>query len=189
MSGRSPGRRVVSPPARHASSRLTGRSWICAIALAAGACHQAPTAATVATVGSGAGPLTVIVTDGWSRAAVPNAHVTGEGIDTLTDTGGRTTVPVPAGCTPLTIDADGFLERRTCAASSITLWPVATEEEVVATHAAAFVDNARFRYYGSQMGVGLDPDLAARPDIVAVWSRAIQDLTRYPSSSERPFTC
>lgn len=115
------------------------------------------------------------MTNGWTGSPVVAARVSGNGIDAMTDGAGRIFLPDSPGCVAVTILAAGFLERRTCAAASLTLWPVESEAEAVATRAAAFYGERRRRYpYGFELILG--PGLAERPGAVEVWTRAAAEV-------------
>lgn len=155
---------------------------LCATALAGCACGASPTSATPrpsSTVSApptpapeGALPTTLTVTDGWTGSPVAGARVSAEGTDAVTDIGGEVQMTRPTGtCLQVAILARGYLQRRTCATSTITLWPVADEYEVDATKAAAFSSGDRLNnvYQGE---IVLAPEVRQRPDLVAVWRAA-----------------
>jgi hypothetical protein len=118
----------------------------------------------------------VTVTDGWDRTPVIGANVSGEAVTSLTDSAGTVTLTPPAGsCLMLTVVAAGFLERRTCAAASITLWPVVDESEKAATRAAAFTGGRLHSQLGGD--VGFVQEINGRRDVVDIWRRAATEIS------------
>ena len=128
-------------------------------------------------------PFTVTVTDGWTGTPVVGAQISAQGTDALTDIAGKVQVtPRTWGCLPVSIVAVGFLQRRTCATSSITLWPVADEIETAATRSAAFYYYDRM-FSAYRMELALAPDIGQRPEVVAVW-KAAADVIRAQTSGK-----
>src|SRR5262245_28412993 len=67
---------------------------------------------------------TFSVTNGWTGEPVAGAVVSANGTQEVTDSAGQVRLS-GTGCLTVEVTASGFLERRTCSASGITLWPVA----------------------------------------------------------------
>jgi len=84
--------------------------------------------------------VTVKLVDGWTGAPVAGAQVSWTDGNAVTDESGQFAVPLaaPRLCVPLDIVASGFLERRTCHAPTLSLWPVASDAESAATRTTAF---------------------------------------------------
>lgn len=120
--------------------------------------------------------FTISVTDGWTGTTVAGAKVSAEGIDAVTDAAGRVQLTTrTVGCVPVNIVASGFLQRRTCAASTITLWPVADEVEATATRSAAFLGGNRLlSVYTADLRYA--PEVGQRPDVVGVWDGAVDQI-------------
>ena len=159
------------------------------VALACGGkSTQSPTQSSSVPVVSGApsppspaASISLTVMDGWTGTPVAGAQVSGEGINAVTGTGGTLQLTLrPRSCVPLDIEAPGFLHRRTCAKPpSITLWSVADEAEAAATTKAAFTFGDRLTdqsAYAAEYGVLLRTDLRQRPEVVAVWAAAAEEI-------------
>jgi hypothetical protein len=122
----------------------------------------------------------VTVTDGWTGAPVPGARVSVKGAEYLTAADGTIQVTIVAGnCLRVDITAAGFLQRRTCARTSVTLWPIADEAEMAATHDAAFpfLD----RMFNASLAINDEPvvfigGLESRADVTAAWTAAAGEL-------------
>jgi hypothetical protein len=172
-------------------------SWAGAVCVAAMAACSSPTTPSTTTTATSTVPTpiafaevpttppivaaqTVTVTDGWTGAPVPSARVAVNGTDYLTAADGTLSVTVIAGnCLRLDIVAPGFLERRTCARASVTLWPIADEAEMVATHEAAFPFSDRM--FNSSLAINDEPvvftgGLESRPDVISAWTTAADAL-------------
>jgi hypothetical protein len=134
-----------------------------------------PSATSVTSAQSTPTSFTVAITDGWTGAAVPGARVTTGQSEVIADARGTIHATIsPGECLALDILADGFLPRHTCAAPSVTLWPVANEAEVEATRRTAFhydrlTDQAA---YALDYGVVLEPEVLQKPGAQAVWAEA-----------------
>lgn len=123
---------------------------------------------------------TVTVTDGWTGAPVAGARVSIMGTELLTAANGTVPVTIAQGqCQLLDIEATGFLQRRTCARSSVTLWPIANDAEAAATHDAVFVFANRMMDQSASMSsepVALSAKLESRPEVTAAWNAAAGEL-------------
>ena len=120
----------------------------------------------------------VIVTNGWMRSPVIGASVSGINVNVVTDSEGSITVTrSPGSCLVLTVVAPGFLDRRTCAAESITLWPVANDAETAATRAAVFtnVSNALPGRWEGQLAIS--QHIRNRQDVADIWRGAAAEIS------------
>jgi hypothetical protein len=106
------------------------------------------------------------------------------GVESVTGSDGTLQLTAGAACVPLEISAPGFLQRRTCAKSSITLWPVADAAEEAATRQAVFlfrdqlIDQVAYaKEYGFMFGTALNE----RADVLAAWNEAA-DIIRASTS-------
>jgi hypothetical protein len=128
---------------------------------------------TVPPIGAG---QSVTVTDGWTGAPVPGARVSVNGSHYLTADDGTFPVTIIAGnCLRVEIAAAGFLNRRTCARTSMTLWPIANEAEMTATHEAAFPFSDRMFDVSVAMNdvpVVFIGGLESRPEVASAWATA-----------------
>jgi hypothetical protein len=120
---------------------------------------------------------TVTVTDGWTGAPVPNARVSVNGTDYLTADDGTFPLTIFAGtCVALDITAVRFLHRRTCARTSVTLWPIADDAEMAATRDAAFPFSDRMFNQSLDEPVVFVGGLESRPEVTAAWTAAAGEL-------------
>jgi hypothetical protein len=130
-------------------------------------------------------PLPVVttftVTNGWTGEAVAGALVSADGIQAATDSAGQVRLVKTGNCLKIDVTASGFLERRTCSAAAITLWPVADEEEREATRTMAFRNDQTLRGAFSSLTlieVSLAEDLRNRSDVMQTWTFAANELQR-----------
>ncbi len=125
---------------------------------------------------------TITVTDGWSGNPVAAAKVSANDVEILTDAAGQFAVTVDSSrCLDVSVRAEGFLERRTCASAAITLWPVGDDLDAAATRAAAFTGDRRHVTWADVMEVELPPDMPA--DVVGTWQFAAGEMSRLTSSA------
>jgi hypothetical protein len=123
------------------------------------------------------------VTDGWTGALVTGAHVAAAGLDTETNAAGAFQITPDEVCEAVDIDAPGYLHRHTnpCSRTTgITLWPVATDDEIQATKDAAFVGTSMRDPY--VLAIGFAPDLQQRADVVGAWQAAAVSLSSLTSN-------
>jgi hypothetical protein len=121
---------------------------------------------------------TIKIVNGWTGAAVQGAEVTAGGNRTLSDDAGSVRLHTTGACLTIHVTAPGFLDRRTCAVSEITLWPIADAFERDATRTMVFL---REHLIGSESSafvtqVTLAPELRASSDIVSTWRSAANDV-------------
>jgi hypothetical protein len=119
----------------------------------------------------------VVISNGWTDQRVAGAHVTGADVDATTDGAGQIGLPSVTGCVTLAVNAPGYLERRTCADHSITLWPVADEAEATATREAVF-DGSGHLYGPNDVPWVLTGELLQRSDLRGVWLEAAGALRK-----------
>lgn len=143
-----------------------------------------PPPVVAATSETRGGSLTISVTDGWTGAPVSGARVVANGVESVTASNGTLELTVGSACLPLDIIAPGFLQRRTCAKSSITLWPIADAAEEAATRQAAFPFRDQLTdqvAYAKEYGVMFGTALSGRTDVLAAWNEAA-DIIRANTS-------
>lgn len=125
---------------------------------------------------------TFAVTNGWTGEVVPDALISANGTQAVTDRSGQVQFLKTGNCLKVELAVSGFLERRTCSTSAITLWPVADEEEREATRTMAFrLDQTLANVFSTlplTIEVGLAQDLQYRPDVVRAWTSAADDIKR-----------
>jgi len=126
--------------------------------------------------------VTVKLVDGWTGAPVAGAQVSWTDGNAVSDESGQFVVPLgPLRlCVRLDIVASGFLERQTCHAPTLSLWPVASDAERAATRTAAF------QSYGSQLtpmdqthntvNLGFEIGFRDRPEVEKTWLSAAKYL-------------
>ena len=137
-----------------------------------------PNASTPPAPAPGSATVTVTVTDGWTRSPVIGATVSGANVNSVTDSAGTVTVTTSTGsCLVLTVVAPGFLDRRTCVAASITLWPVADAAERAATRAAVFTGDRLHSQLGWSEGVGFSQEIRGRQDVLEIWRHAAAEIS------------
>jgi hypothetical protein len=123
---------------------------------------------------------TFTVTNGWTGEAVAGAVVSAEGTQAVTNSAGQVQFLKAGNCLAVEVTVSGFLERRTCSHSAITLWPAADEEEREATRTMAFGRDDRL--WRSPTGVviplSLTEDLRRRSDVVQTWTSAANEIQR-----------
>jgi hypothetical protein len=148
-------------------------TWCVLLVLASG-CGDPPTSP---------GPVvpvetTFTVTNGWTREPVAGARVSANDTQALTDSRGQVRLVKGDPCVTVEVVANGFLERRACVMSEVTLWPVADEAEREATRIAAF--SGSIRYGGGDRPllslVMLSPELRTREDVVQTWVGAANEI-------------
>lgn len=155
-------------------------AW-CGLAIAIGACGNSPT--RPGPVDPQPGPqqntITLTVLDGWTRQPVAGAIVS-HGIDAVTDSAGRVQVRVTSDvCQTVTVRAAGFLDRRTCSSSEVTLWPVADALERDATRMAVFYeDRLDSEWWSGVHLVRLAVELAEHDEIRETWQLAAAEIQR-----------
>ncbi len=131
-------------------------------------------------------PISVRVTDGWSGAPVYGARLLDDSVTTISDVDGIADglwqgVSPSGSCLAVDVTAVGFLQRRTCVQSSITLWPAANDAEVSAIREAAFPVRDQLRRIGQEgfdtgSGVTFDANLSNRSDVRGVWEEARNEI-------------
>ena len=151
-------------------------AWCVLLALANG-CGDPPTGP--ARIPGPVRPVetTFTVSNGWTREPVAGARVSANDTQLVTDSAGQVRLMKGERCVTVEVVASGFLERRTCAMSEITLWPVADAAEREATRLAAFSNS--IRYGGGWNGpvqVMLSPELRLREDVVQTWRGAANEI-------------
>jgi hypothetical protein len=105
--------------------------------------------------------------------------VSANGTQEVTDSAGQVRLPKTSTCLRVEVKASGFLERRTCSHSAITLWPVANEEEREATRSMAFRDDRL--QAGWLAVVSVTEELGKRPEVVQTWTSAANEIERLTS--------
>ncbi len=164
----------------NARNVLLTLAW-CGFAIAIGACGDSPT--RPGPVDPQPGPqqntITLTVLDGWTRQPVAGAIVS-HGIDAVTDSAGRVQVRVTSDvCQTVTVRAAGFLDRRTCSSSEVTLWPVADALERDATRMAVFYeDQMDSEWWSGVHLVRLSAELAEHDEIHETWQLAAAEIQR-----------
>jgi len=153
-------------------------AW-CGLAISAGACGDSPT--RPGPVDPQPGPqqntITLTVLDGWTRQPVAGAVVS-HGTDAVTDSAGRVQVRVTSDvCQTVTVRAAGFLDRRTCSSSEVTLWPVADALERDATRIAVFYDDRLdAEWWSGQHLISLAPELQDRENVRETWQAVAAEI-------------
>lgn len=139
----------------------------------ASACGSSPTA-------PGSVQTTFTVTNGWTREPVAGATVSaGDGMVAHTDASGRLQLRKTGSCLTVAVHATGFLERRTCTASEVTLWPIADAQEMEATRTAAFYhDQLRAEWWSVPFDVTFATELRARGDVQETWVAAAYEIAQ-----------
>ena len=118
---------------------------------------------------------TFTVTNGWTGQPVAGARVSAADTQMVTDSAGQVRLLKTWPCVTMEVVATGFLERRTCATSEITLWPVADAAEQEATRSAVFSAGLLFGGSGF-LEVMLSPELRLREDVVQTWTAAAEEI-------------
>jgi hypothetical protein len=125
--------------------------------------------------------LTIV--NGWTGAPVAGATVTAGGTRQMSNSAGQVQFGNTGQCLTMEVVAAGFLDRRSCAVSDVTLWPIDSDAEREATRAMVFW---RDRLVGSQSDsivtpVTFAPELRANTDASDTWRSAANELTELTS--------
>ena len=163
----------------------------CGLVLFAGACGDPPTGPAripdpSPIPGPAPGPVepvaaTFTVTNGWSGRPVVGASVSANDTQTVTDSAGQVQLMKGDRCVTVEVVASGFLERRTCATSDITLWPISDAAERTATRLFFFKDEIRRDWRHLPTAVMFVPELRMRDDVVHTWTAAADEITKLTS--------
>ena len=96
-----------------------------------------------------------------------------------TNASGRLQLRKTGSCVTVAVHAIGFLERRTCSSSEVTLWPVADAQERETTRTAAFRhDQLRAEWWSIPFDVTFATELRARPDVQETWVAAAYEVAQ-----------
>ena len=119
---------------------------------------------------------TFTVTNGWTGQPVAGATVSANGAQVVTNAAGQIRLMKGDGCVTVEIVASGFLERRTCATSEITLWPISDAAERAATRLFFVKDEIRKDWRHLPTAVMFALELRTRDDVVDTWTAAADEI-------------